>query len=141
MAAHGHYILGVPMIGGRIGGIERKAVFEFRLSRLPLPAVKPQDSRERRVGFSESRVEPESFQRRNFGFRERVLGRQVAIPSQENVRIGQTGVCESVAGIFVDGLLKVFDRFVESLFGPPIPVMAAFQVETVSFVVLGLMFS
>jgi hypothetical protein len=36
--------------------------------------------------------------------------------------------------------LKIFDGFVESFFGPLVPVMTTFQVEAISFGVVGLAF-
>ena len=92
------------------------------------------------MGFAEIRVEPQGRQRGGFGFRERVFWRQIAIPAEENVGIGDAGIGESVSGIFFDGLLKVFDGFVESVFGPLVPVMATLQVETVGLGIVRLVF-
>jgi len=78
------------------------------------------------------RCGPRSRVRDRFAFRERVLGRQIAVPSQKHVRIGQTSVGESIAGVFVDLLLKVLERFVEAFFRPPVPMMTALQVEPLS---------
>ncbi len=125
VAAHGHHILGMPMIGGWIGGIEFEAAFEFFLSLLPLPIVKPQRGCQRRVGFAEIRVELQGRHRGCFAFRERVLRRQIAVPSEEHVGFGHTSVGESVAGVLLDRLLKVADRFVEPFFRPSVPMMTA----------------
>ena len=73
----------------------------------------------------------------SFALRERVLRGQIAIPSQQHVAIGDAGVCESVARIFLDRLLEVADRFVETFFRPSVPVMAALEVQPVSFGVFG----
>src|SRR5256885_9067450 len=74
--------------------------------------------------------------RRSFAFRERLLWRQIAVPSQEHVGIGQPGVGESVTGVFLDCLLKVFDRLVEPFFAPPVPVMTAHKVKPVRLGIL-----
>jgi hypothetical protein len=37
--------------------------------------------------------------------------------------MGRSSMCEGVARILLDSLLKVFDRLVESVFGPPVPLM------------------
>ncbi len=88
--------------------------------------MKPQQGRPRRVGFGEIRVDLQGGRRRRFAFRERLLRRKIAVPSQEHVGIGQTSVGEGVVAVFLHRLLKVLDRLVESFFGPPVPVMTTF---------------
>ena len=87
------------------------------------------------MGFAETLVELQGGHRSRFAFRERVLRRQIAVPSQKHVRFSQTSVGESVARVLLDRLLKVPDRLVEPFFSPSVPVMTAFQVEPVSLVI------
>src|SRR5260221_14537050 len=123
-----------------MGVVERDTAWEFGLRLWPLPIVEPQHGGHRRVGFTEIRVEAKGRQRGGFGFGEGALWREVTVPAEENVGIGDAGIGESVSGILFNGLLKVFDGFVEAVFGPLVPVMATFQVETVGLVIISLMF-
>jgi hypothetical protein len=59
--------------------------------------------------------------------------------SKQRVRVSQSGVSERVVRVFVDRLLEVLDAFVQTLRRPPIPVVAAQEIESVSLGVLGVM--
>ena len=92
------------------------------------------------MGFSEIRVELQGHLRCCFAFRKRFLPRQIAVPSEQHVGIGQTSVGECVAVVFLDRLLKVLDRLVETFFGPPVPVVTTFEVEPVRRCILRMTF-
>ena len=80
------------------------------------------------MGFAEVRVKLQGGERGHFGFWESVLGRQIAVPSQKDVRIGHASVSEGVGGVLIDRLLKVPNRLVEPLLSPSVPMMTAFQI-------------
>ena len=50
---------------------------------------------------------------------------------RHDVSLGQPRVGERVVGIGGDGLLKQIDTLREAFVGPPIPELAAFEVETI----------
>ncbi len=127
------------MVGGCVGRAEFEAALELRLSRFPLPIVKPQYGRQRRVGLGEIGVEPQGSQCRGLSLGERLVGREITVPPQEHVGIGDTGVGKAVAGVFPNCLLKVLDRLVEPFFGPTVPVMTTLQIKPVGLGILGVM--
>ena len=93
--------------------------------------MKPQHGRQSRVSFGESRVELQGGHRLGFRARERFLGRQIAVPSEKHVGIGDARIGEGVVGIFFGCLLEMLDRLVETFLRPAIPVMKTFQVELI----------
>src|SRR4029077_8546800 len=98
---------------------------------------KPQRRCEMRMRFTEIRVELQRHPCSRFGFMERIVRWQIAVPSEQHVGIGQTSVGESVGGVLLDRLLKILDRLVKSFFGPSVPVMTTFQIDAVSFGIFG----
>src|SRR5262245_38483023 len=103
---------------------ERDGLLELLLGRLGVPIIEKVDIAERAMPLGQAVVEGERTEGGGFGFRERLLRRQVTVVAEQNVGIGHAGMRPRVLRILEQGQLEVMQTLVQPL--PALsPVMAS----------------
>ena|SRR5438552_11273066 len=85
----------------------------------------------RRVGFAQRVVQFQRSQGGGFGFRQTLFWASRGKSRHQDISVGQTGVSQGKAGIFVDGLLKIPNSGLEIRRGAFVPKVPAFKIEVV----------
>ena len=130
-ALHGHEVIGVPMMGGGVVGVELDGAAKFLFGRSGIPVIKQHHEGERGVGFGERIVKLESLERGGFCQGIDLVGGQDVVGAEQNVGIREANVGGRIVGIFFNGLLEAFDSLPEIVLGALVPVVATLQ-ESVS---------
>jgi hypothetical protein len=91
----------------------------------PVPIEPELDVPHRDVRFGEIVIELERLERRGLRFRNRFY----PVRAEEQVRVGEPGVCKRVLRVLVDRLLEVLDGLFESADCALVPVSTAPQVS------------
>ena len=67
------------------------------------------------------------------------MGSQAEIvPVSDRIRVRHSGVGQRIAGIFFDGLLKIFQTFLHAFVGSLVPIVASLQIKPISLRILGI---
>ena len=82
----------------------------------------------RRAGADLFRLHLQRLQSRIFCFLIRLAGYCAVIIGKQTVRICKTSVCESVIRVFVNGLIKISDGFIQVVFRAFVPEIATFNI-------------
>ena len=78
-------------------------------------------------------IQGDGFQRGGLGSRQSVFGGSASPKAKQGIRVSQTAVCQSVAGIFGDGLLETIDAPVQCVFGTLVKIIPSLQIIFVGF--------
>ena len=138
-AAHGGEELGVPLMRGGVVGIQFDRASVFALRGVPIPLVRVDRIRQRRVRLGQLIVDRQRLLRRRPRAREGLFRRQPGPDIEQVVDVGQAGVRQRVLRIDLDGLVEVLDGLVQPLGVALVPLEAALEVQLVRARVAGLL--
>ena len=99
----------VPLVRGRIAGIELDGATELPGGTVPVPVVNEETPRERRVRLCERVVQLDGFTRVELRLLEALVHRHVPVVDVERVRVSEPGVRQRIGGVGGDRLLEVLD--------------------------------
>ena len=139
-AAHPGQKIAVPLVSGRVVGIQLNRAFEFGFGSRPIPVITLPHQRQRNVRLGQGVIQLHCLHGCRLRVLPNLLRRRVSGLAQKVIRIGQSGVGLGVVGIFLDCLIEIVGGLPESVFCPLVPVEKALQIELVSFGAFGIVF-
>ncbi len=136
VAAQEGQVLGEPVVGGRVAGVQLERPAEPGLRALPVPVVEELRQGQRAVRFGQSRIELQRLPGRLLGPREDLPRRPGAVVAEEEQRVREAGPGQGVRRIAVERLLEVADALLQVPRRPLVPEVAALEIEVVGLEVL-----
>src|SRR6266550_6583285 len=117
------------MMRSRIVRVQCYRPLIFALRPPPVPIVIEFHVSQRSVGFGQRAIYTDCFGRSVFRQRENILWRTNTLTAQKAVAVGESRVGERIIWIFFYGLPEIVNRSLIALFGPLVPIKAAFQIQ------------
>ena len=118
--------------------VEFDGPLEFFFGGGPIPVVEREGEAQRGMSFRERAVNFERFHCRLASFRKSILWRQRinSKRTQYRIGVGQPGVGQRIAWVYINRLLKVFYALPKALVRSLIPEVTAFEIGVISLDVI-----
>ena len=126
----------VPVMRGRVVGIQADGALELPLRAPPIPVLRRLHVGQRGVGFGGLTVQHHGGGRAGGGLVPYVRRPPHPVVGQQAVGVGQAAVGQRVLGILDDRLLEEVHRLLQPLLGALVQVVAALQIQVVGGQVL-----
>src|SRR5205807_901836 len=136
-SAHRREEASVPMMGRGVVWLELNCAQEFLFGASEIPIELKFRIGETRVSLGQFAINFQSSQRRTSSARKAFSGRLPVIISQQQIRVGQSGVSRRICRIEIDRLLKKFYGLVHLFFGAFVPGVASAKISMKCFRVIG----
>src|SRR5260370_4968646 len=129
----------VPLVGRGIVGVEFQGLFVLSLSSGKIPVVLHLVAGQNGMGMSQRRIQLQRLA--GSGVRLRIVfAGSATIIRQYAIGIGQARIRQSVAVVFVDGLIKIRDCVVKVSMLPLVPRVTPLQIQFIGLWILCALF-
>src|SRR6185436_6371264 len=131
--SHRAQVLRIPLVSRRIVWIQLNRSLEFSFRSREVPVVACENIPKRCMRLGKLSIKRKRFHSGGLGLR-KTLGRfKQRVRAKERITVGQTGIRESITGIFLGRLIEELDRLLESVGAPLVEPELPLEIFLVSF--------
>ena len=131
-SAHGHQVVAVPVVSGRVVWIEFNRFLEFVLGFRPVPGVVEVVVSKRRMRLSQAGIEFKRLRGSVAGAREGIERVEVAQVAERRIAVGQARVGGCVPCVHLNCFVELVDCFEQAGFAALVPKRAPAKVAFIS---------
>src|SRR5215471_10008824 len=130
-------MLGIPVMGGGIIGVQLKGPPEFLFGCLPVPVIILDDQSQRRMGLSQVPIKLNRTPRRVARLRHKIRLRTLTVTAYQCIAVRQAGVSARVGGVLCRGLFEIVDSLQEPRDASLVKEVLTLEIEIITFVTRG----